>query len=144
MQSWLIYGLIASLCFGVNAIIYKVAATKGQGLNPFQGALSAGIGVILFFIIVYFVKSSGFTPNWTGVSLAILAGIIWAIGFLAIALAIANKGDIAKLAPIYNTNTLIAVILGIIFLKEIPQGAAIIKVISGAILIVIGSVLVSS
>ena len=144
MENWLIYGLIASVCFGVNAIIYKVAATKGQGLNPYLGGLSIGAGVFLFFLLVFLVKSQKFTPNWTGITLAIISGVLWAIGMLMIALAVAKKGDISRLAPLYNTNTLIAVLLGILFLKEIPTGTAVFKVISGSVLIVIGAILVSS
>jgi len=144
MENWLIYGLIASFCFGINAVIYKVAATKGQGLNPYLGGFFIGIGVFLFFFIMYLIKAPKFVPNWSGLILASVAGILWAIGFFAIILAIANKGDISRLAPIYNTNTLIAVLLGIIFLKEIPSGTAIFKVISGSVLIVVGAVLVSS
>ena len=51
--------------------------------------------------------------------------------------------DVAKLAPIYNVNTLFAVLLGIIFLHEIPHPGEMIRVIIGAILIVIGSFFVS-
>ncbi|MBL7055186.1 EamA family transporter [Candidatus Woesearchaeota archaeon] len=144
MENWVIYGLIASLCFGINAVIYKVAATRGQGINPYLGVFSVGLGVFLFFSLVYLIKSPKFIPNWTGLTLALIAGIVWAAGFLMITLAIANKADISRLAPIYNTNTLIAVLLGMIFLKELPAGSEIIKVISGAVLIVIGAVLVSS
>jgi uncharacterized membrane protein len=144
MENWIIYGLIASICFGVNVVIYKVAATKGHGLNPYLGVFSLGLGIFLFFFFVYFIKLPKFTPNWAGLTLALIAGAIWALGMLMVALAIAKKGDISKLAPIYNTNTLIAVLLGILFLKEIPTGSEIIKVISGAVLIVIGAILVSS
>ena len=144
MENWIIYGLIASICFGVNVIIYKLAATKGQGLNPYLGGFSIGLGVFLFFFLVYLIKSPKFIPNWTGLTLALIAGAMWALGMLMVALAIAKKGDVARLAPIYNTNTLIAVLLGIIFLKEIPAGSEIIKVVSGAVLIVIGAILVSS
>lgn len=144
MENWLIYGLIASVCFGLNAVIYKIAVTKGHGLNPYLGVFSVGLGVILFFSFMYFIKLPEFTPNWKGLTLALIAGIVWALGMLMIALAIANNGNISKLAPIYNTNTLIAVLLGIMFLKEIPTGLGIIKVVSGAVLIVLGAVLVSS
>ena len=75
--------------------------------------------------------------------LALIAGIIWGLGFLAVAIAIAQKADVARLAPIYNTNTLLAVLLGIIFLKEIPDASQIFRVVAGAVLIVTGAVLVS-
>lgn len=144
MENWVIYGLIAAVCFGVNTVIYKVAATKGNGVNPYLGVLSFGVGLLLFFVIIYLVKMPEFSFNWSGISLAAAAGVIWAVGMLMVALAIANKGSISKLAPIYNINTLVAVFLGIVFLKEIPQAAQILKIIVGSILVVAGAVLVSS
>ena len=49
----------------------------------------------------------------------------------------------SQLAPIYNANTIIAVILGIILLKEIPNASQMIRIIIGAVMIVVGAVLVS-
>jgi uncharacterized membrane protein len=145
MENWIIYGLLASVFFGVNTVIYKYAATKGHGLNPYVGVFSFGIGVFLFFAIFYFIKMPKFAPiNWAGLGLALIAGAIWAAGMLMVAIAISQKGDISKLAPLYNTNTLIAVLLGIIFLKELPAASEMLKVIAGAVLVVIGAVLVSS
>ena len=46
-------------------------------------------------------------------------------------------------APIFNANTLVTVMLGIIFLHEIPNTSQMLRVIAGAVLIVIGAVLVS-
>lgn len=59
-------------------------------------------------------------------------------------LALVNKADVSRLVPIFNTNTLVAVALGMILLKELPAGTEKIKVVIGAILIVVGGVLVSS
>jgi len=58
-------------------------------------------------------------------------------------LAFSAGAEVAKLVPIYNTNTLIAVILGLLLLHEVPAVDERIKVIIGAILIVIGGILVS-
>jgi len=89
MENWIIYGLIASLCFGLNVVIFKIATTKGQGLNPYLASLSFSVGIFLFFFLVYLIKTPKFTPNWTGLTLALIAGVVWAVGFLAVALAIA-------------------------------------------------------
>ena len=64
-------------------------------------------------------------------------------GIIAVVIAISQKADVARLAPIYNTNTILAVLMGIIFLKEIPDVSQMIRVIGGAVLIVIGAILVS-
>lgn len=144
MENWIIYGLITSLCFGVNVIIYKIATTRGQGLNPFLAGFSFTIGVALFFLIVFLIKSPKFNNNWTGLGLAVLAGVIWSIGFFFVVLALANNADVSRLAPLFNTNTLVAVLLGIIVLKELPSSSAMLKVLLGSVFIVIGSILVSS
>ena len=72
-----------------------------------------------------------------------IAGVIWAVGFLAIAIAISQKGEVARLAPLYNRNTIIAVVLGIVLLKEVPDMSQVLRVIIGAVMIVIGAALVS-
>ena len=141
MESWIFYGIVAAICFGLNTIIFKIAIQKGN-LNPAYASLIFGTGILITFLFYYFAK-----PNlqfeWKSTLLAVIAGVIWAVGFLAIAVAIANKGNVAQLAPIYNANTIIAVILGIFLLKEIPDMSQMIRIIIGALMIVAGAVLVS-
>jgi uncharacterized membrane protein len=45
--------------------------------------------------------------------------------------------------PIYNCNTLIAVLLGIMVLQETPNFAEAVRLIIGSVLIVAGGVLVA-
>ena len=141
MQNWIIYGLIASVFFALNTILYKVAAQKGN-FSPYYGSFMFGVGIMLIFGLFLLFKPS-FEFEWKSSSIALIAGIIWGIGFLAIAVAISKGGNVSQLAPIYNTNTILAVLLGIIFLKEIPDVSQVFRIISGAVLIVIGSILVS-
>lgn len=142
VESWIIYGLLASLFFGTNAIVYKYAAVNGS-LNPFYASIFYGAGIFLSFLITYLFKFSAPTTNFKWLGITLFSGILWGLGFIMVAIAISKGTDIARLAPIYNTNTLIAVILGIILLKELPSATAAWKVILGAIFIVIGSILVS-
>jgi len=141
MQNYVVYGLVASFFFALNVIIYKIASQKGN-FSPYYGSFMFGLGVILIFGLFLLFKP-GFEFEWKSSSLALIAGVIWALGFLAVAIAIAQKADIARLAPIYSTNTILAVLLGIFFLKEIPNTSQIYRIIAGAVLIVIGLVLAS-
>ena len=141
-ESWIIYGLLAALFFGANAVVYKVAAVNGQ-LDPFYASLVFGVGIMASLIVAYAFKFSAPTLNVKWLGLLIFAGVLWGLGYLMVALAISHNADIAKLAPIYNTNTLVAVALGIIVLKELPSAAAAWRIVLGAVLIVAGSVLVS-
>jgi uncharacterized membrane protein len=58
-------------------------------------------------------------------------------------LAIARYGTpLAKLAPLYNMNTLVVVILALLFFAE-ARDVAVPKLITGAVMIVIGGMLVA-
>ena len=141
MQSWVIYGLIAAVFFALNTVIYKAAQQKGN-FSPYYGLLMFGIGTIIVLGIFFLFKPS-FEFEWKSSGMAIIAGGVWAVGMIMVAIAISQKADVARLAPIYNINTILAVLMGIIFLKEIPDASQMIRVIGGAVLIVIGAILVS-
>lgn len=141
MQSWIIYGLIAAFFFALNTIIYKVAQQKGN-FSPHYGILMFGTGIFIVSTI-FFLFNPGFQFDWKPGGLAMVAGAVWAIGMIAVAVAISQKADVARLAPIYNINTILTVLMGIIFLKEIPDVSQMIRVIGGAVLIVVGAVMVS-
>ncbi len=141
MQNWVFYGLIAAFFFALNTILYKVAQQKGN-FSPYYGSFMLGLGVILIFGLFLLFKPS-FEFEWKSSSLALISGIFWGIGFLAVAIAIAQKADIARLAPIYNTSILLVIIMSIIFLHELPDVSQMFRVIAGAVLIVVGAILVS-
>ena len=141
MQSWVIYGLIAAVCFGVTNVLFKIAQQKGS-LSPYYLSFLIAFGAVLVSGL-FLIFNPDFQFELKSNSLALAAGIIWAIGMIVVAVAITQKADISRLAPIFNTNTLITVLLGIIFLNEIPDASQMIRVVGGAVLIVIGAILVS-
>ena len=141
MESWILYGIIAAIFFGINTIIFKIAIQKGN-LNPGYASLFFGIGILIVFLLYYLINPS-WQFEWKSTSLAVIAGMTWAIGGLALAIALFRKGNVAQLAPIYNANTIIAVILGIILLKEIPNASQMVRIIIGSVMVVVGAVLVS-
>lgn len=141
MESWIFYGIIAAIFFGINTVIFKVAIQKGN-LNPGYASLAYGIGIMITLLIYYFANPS-WQFEWKSTSMAVVAGMTWAVGALALAIALSQKGNIAQLAPIYNTNTIIAVVLGIFLLKEIPNMSQMIRIVIGTVMIVAGAVLVS-
>ena len=141
MPNWIFYGLIAAVFFALNTIIYKVAQQKGN-FSPYYGVFMFGVGAILIFGI-FLLFNPGFNFELKSSGLAVIAGAVWAIGMIAVAVAISQKAEVARLAPIYNINTILAVIMGIIFLHEVPNSSQMFRVISGAVLIVVGAILVS-
>ena len=139
------YGLAASLFFGIFAIANKVATSeKYYGVNPSAASVLMGLGILVVFVAFALYEGGLAMPkSIPGTGYSVLSGIMWGAGMVFVLKALSSGADVAKLAPIYNTNTLVAVILGILLLKELPAASAILKVVAGAILIVIGSVLVS-
>jgi len=170
---WLIWGLIAAFCYASNAITNKVVTSeKYLGIGVLAASLLMLIGICLTFLAYFLGTQANLTPSIKigGIILAILftayllyaviiglnvnplpltiglgllQGIFWGVGMIATFLAWQTGVDAARLVPIYNTNTLIAVAIGLILLHEVPVATERIKVIAGAILVVIGGILVA-
>lgn len=144
MPDWIIFGIIASLCWGSCIIASKVATSeKYFGISPAWAALFMLIGIATVFIIGAIKEGAPMPMSKLGIGFAILSGFLWGIGMYVSLKAINIGADVARLAPLYNTNTLVAVFLGIILLHELPKAGDIARVAIGAVLIVIGAILVS-
>lgn len=141
MENWFIYAILASLSWGTYIVISKIAT---KGLNSYVSGVVMALAIVAVFVVLFVIKSPKFEGNWISVTAAIVAGMLWAIGMYFALSAMEAGADVSKLVPIYNTNTLVAVLLGIILLKELPIATEMIRVIAGAILIVIGAILVST
>ncbi len=141
MELWIIYGILASLSFGSIVVLNKI--TLGKGMDPFLMLVLMALGILGVFAIAMLFTNPDLKANPTTIGLSLLAGILWGIGQLFVIFALLNNADVARLTPIFNTNTLVAVALGMILLKEVPAGDVRLKVIVGAILIVVGGILVS-
>lgn len=141
MEAWIIYGLIAAIAFGSNVIIYKLGFENG--VNPFLGSALFALGVaIACAAALYFNKSNlSITPK--GAGLLILAGLIWAVGFIAITIGIARNYDISKMSIIYSLNVIITVILGILILKEATTTSEMYKTFIGLGLVAAGIIVTS-
>lgn len=172
MPTWLLYGLVSSVFWGTYAVISKIVTSeKYFKVQSTNASFLMFIGIMLVFFLFFLIKTqnlnslmrvSGFLLMGVVITYIILAlkqaginltpavlilgslsGALWAAGMIFTFLAFSAGAEAAKLVPIYNTNTLIAVFLGIAMLHELPAPDARIKVITGAVLIVVGSILVS-
>ena len=119
-------------------------------LSESQGGLSLTlklIGILLIIAVlgylIYSLKQTGVQISLPTVGFGLLQGAVWAGGMIFAFSAFSIGAEAARLVPIYNTNTLIAVILGLFLLHEVPVPEERVKVILGALLIVIGGILVS-
>ena len=144
MPTWIILGIIASLCWGSYIVASKVAISeKYFGIPPAWAALFMLVGIAVVFIIGVVKSGIPMPVSKPGIGFAVLSGFLWGLGMYVSLKAISIGADVAKLNPLYNTNVLVAVLLGILLLHEFPKVGDIARVIIGAVLIVVGAVLVS-
>lgn len=135
----LVGGILPALGYAAFAIGTKLAAQGGLGAGPFLvlvGAGCLGVGAIFWRFLPAGLDAAA--AGW-----ALVAGIAWAAGSGLVSLALVRWGvPIAKLNPLYNTNTLLTVAVGLIAFGEWRQVNPW-QLCAGAVLILAGSILVS-
>jgi uncharacterized membrane protein len=108
--------VVPAVCFGLSGAAQKAATKAGVGTGPFLvivGLVVAAAGAAVT------VAERDTTLTLAGGAYAAVFGVLWATAVGAIALALVRYGgQISQLAPIYNTNTLVAVAVGLIALGE--------------------------
>jgi uncharacterized membrane protein len=145
MKTWLILALLSMVCWGSYIVVAKVATSaKYCGLGPKWAAILMIVGIIAVFgVYAAMSKDSRPTISASSAAAGIFTGVLWALGMVFSFLAMKTGADVSRLVPIYNCNTLIAVLLGIMFLHEMPNFAGAVRLMIGSILIVIGGIIVA-
>lgn len=133
-------GIVPAILYGVSNVLVKGAERAGIGVGPLIAI--AGITVTLVGITAWVLLPDRGVITVKSGGLAALFGIVWALGSLAVALALSRYGaPLAQLVPVYNTNTLVAVLIALVVFGEWKQVQPS-TLLVGACLILIGSVLV--
>jgi len=134
-------GLIPALFFGISGIFVKASTSSGIGLGIYL--LTVGAGVLMAGLIFYYFEPQADINIRSGF-FAWSAGFCWAVGGGLVALALLKYGTpIATLVPLYNMNTLVTVLLGLIIFAE-WQDVDLVKLLGGTLLIVVGGSLVAT
>jgi transporter family protein len=112
----LIGGVGAAVFFGLSGFLQKVANTNSISIGPYMTI--SGAAILLTGIATWLVTKEC-EVNFVSGTAAFMFGILWACGSILIAVALVKyNAPISQLAPLYNMNTLITVILGIVIFKE--------------------------
>ncbi len=98
------------------------------------------LGIVAVALVTFFIKKAKFEKKAIGLSAA--SGVIWNIGNLLSVTAISLVG-LAKAIPITQSCTLIAVLWGVFYFKEIKKGRDKIQIIIGAIILLSGVAILS-
>ena len=112
----LIGGLLPALCFGLSGAVQKVTAKAGIGTGPYL--IVVGVVVVAAGVVVTAVDGDR-TLTRAGGGYSVLFGVLWATGIGSIAVALGRyEGRISQLVPLYNMNTLVAVLVGLVAVGE--------------------------
>lgn len=137
----LVGGLLPALLFGIAGICQKFSNQHGISTGAY--VVSVGIGVVLVGVALCAWNTSQ-TMNMKSVVPAVIMGVTWGLGVVLVAVAITNyKTPLSVLAPLYNMNTLVAVV-GALFIFSEWKDVNTVKLIIGSIMIIGGGVLVST
>ncbi len=133
-------GLVPAVAYSIFAIGTKFASQAGLGAGPLLvlvGAACALAGAGFWAVLPAEI-------TWRSATWGLGAGLAWAIGTGLVSFALVKWNvPISKLNPIYNTNTLITVLLGLVVFSEWRQANPL-PLVGGAVLILLGSLLVSA
>lgn len=134
----LIGGLLPALLYGVAGVLQKTASKTGIGPGPYIlviGVVAAVIGGAITLI------SRDTSITWTGAAHTAGFAVLWAGAVVSIMLALGRyEGPVSVIVPLCNTNTWIAVLLGLFLLGE-WSGVNGWRLVAGAVLIVAGGAL---
>ena len=137
----LIGGFLPALIYGGSAIFQKLSTTIGISISMYLiavgiGVVVAGVGFYLFDNTTVFSLKAG--------SYAGMFGLTWGIASGLVAYSLLNFSvPISQLVPLYNMNTLVAVLLALLIFSE-WKDLNTMKLISGSVLIVIGAIFVAN
>lgn len=136
----LVGGIVPALLFGGGGILQKAAQRAGISMGWYILLISVGV---LSAGLVLFVTEPVKQVSIKGGVASFFTGFSWALGMICVATAITKFGmPVSKLAPLYNMNTLIAVLLGLLIYAEWKE-LNVATLLIGAAFIVVGGILVS-
>ena len=137
----LLGGFLPALIYGVSAIFQKMSTSLGISLSAYL--VATGIGIALVGISFYVFDQTFSFSIKSGVY-AIIFGLTWGLATGLVAYTLLNFDiPISQLVPLYNMNTLVAVLLALIIFSE-WKDLHTLKLLTGSALIVAGAVLVAN
>lgn len=137
----LIGGLLPAVFFGVAGVCQKWS--NQHGITTGVYLVSIGLGVVLVGAVLWALNTEQ-KFSTAAVIPAVGMGLSWGTGVVLVALGISKYGSpISQLAPLYNMNTLVTVVIALFVFSE-WKDVHIVKLTIGALMIIAGGVLVSS
>ena len=141
MIGYIIGGIIPAVLLGVYSILQKAAAQRG--ISPGMMLMVIGISAVTVGAVYCRLTQETRISTASGI-LAGLSGLVWAVATCLVAIGMTRfQAPISKLVPLYNMNTLVAVILGLLIFAEWKSVHSW-QLLAGSVLIVIGGTLAAT
>lgn len=141
MTALLLGGFLPAFIYGGSALFQKASTSLGISLSAYLVATGLGVAIVG---IVFYIFDHSFSFSLKSGLYACAFGITWGIASGLVAYTLLNfQVPISQLVPLYNMNTLVAVILALIVFSE-WKDLHTIKLLSGSALIVAGAILVAN
>ncbi|NEO88369.1 MAG: hypothetical protein F6J87_29685 [Spirulina sp. SIO3F2] len=141
-QLWglLVGGALPAIFYGVSGVLAKTSANAGMSV----GGHLIGIGVAVSIVgVVLQIMLPGPAPNLPAIAASTGYGLLWGLGSGCVTLALLKyQTPLSKLVPLYNMNTLVAVLLALVMFAE-WRTVSVPQLLFGAVLVVLGGTLVS-
>ena len=138
----MIGGILPALFYGVSTIAMKAGAEYKISTSSYLMV----IGIVIFLVGLISKRILNFpeaTETFAGLGFAIISGTLWALGTTLVNYSIVKfDTPIAILTPLYNMNTLVAVLGGMLLFAEWKTAQSL-PVFIGSVLVVCGGVLLS-
>ena len=136
----LIGGLVPALLYGIAGTLQKAAQRTGTGIGPYL--ICIGLSVVAVGAAAT-VATGVRTLTGRGAGLSLGMGLAWGLGTWAVALGLSRYAvPVAKLAPLYNANTLVVVLLGLLLFAEYRE-VSLLRLALGVLLVVAGTTVVA-
>ena len=116
MNTSIFLAFVSLVCFGFVTFFQQVAG-KNQVYSP-SYMIVASSCVVLFAIVMHIVQKHSFTLSRGMTSLALIGGILGAVGVLALLLAFKAGGQGSIIFPISGMCVIMSAILSIIVYRE--------------------------
>ena len=130
VKKGLIAAILAGLIWGSQWVPLKVGSANVQDLF-----FPICFGIFISGLIIFVVKRGRFRAE--AIRESLLSGLIWNIGNLLSLISLSIIG-LSKMGPISQSATLVAVMWGLFYFKEVAKPKAKFQVILGAIILFVG------
>lgn len=142
-QYWplILGGVIPAVCLGLFSVFQKFSTRAGLGPGFFLVVVGVMVALTGTGVMLYTGERS---LTLRGGLFAGACGLVWGVGFGLISYTLIHyRTPISKLSPLFNSNTLVAVLLSLIIFAE-WQEVSLPRVAVATVFILIGGLLIST